>query len=234
MSNNLISYAETASKRLKFKFPYDIGDWVQNKGMVMENYHKHTTWSDLVQIDSTTSIEDFMRISDSYGCQCYFSGEHGYQGEWLYCYDLCKSTNNDDNRNKLKISNPIRFRYSVEAYWVKDTDEIIYEQYEDKKTKEIKTREKKDNMNCHMVIVARNYNAMRKLNYILSNAHEQGFYYKPRIDLKSLFTLTKDDVYITSACLAGWKYEDATEIWINIWKHFGDSFFLEYQTHNTL
>ena len=31
MSNNLISYAETASKRLKFKFPYDIRDWVQNK-----------------------------------------------------------------------------------------------------------------------------------------------------------------------------------------------------------
>lgn len=31
----------------------------------------------------------------------------------------------------------------------------------------------------------------------------------------------------------GWKYEDATEIWINIWKHFGDSFFLEYQANNT-
>ena len=83
MSNNLISYAETVSKRLKFIFPYYIRDWIQNKGMVMDNYHKHTTWSDLVQIDSTTSIEDFMRISDSYGCQCYFSGEHGYQGEWL-------------------------------------------------------------------------------------------------------------------------------------------------------
>lgn len=76
-----------------------------------------------------------------------------------------------------------------------------------------------------MVIVARNYNAMRKLNYILSCAHDEGFYYKPRIDLKSLFTLDKDDVYITSACIVGWKYEDATEIWLNIWKHFGDSFF---------
>ena len=75
---------------------------------------------------------------------------------------------------------------------------------------------------------------MRKLNYILSCAHESGFYYKPRIDLESLFTLNKDDVYITSACIAGWKYEDATEIWLRIWKHFGDSFFLEYQTNNTV
>ena len=33
---------------------------------MMENYHKHTTWSDLVQIDSTTSVEDFMRLSDKF------------------------------------------------------------------------------------------------------------------------------------------------------------------------
>lgn len=229
----LIEYAENAAKRLKFKFPYSITSWIQEMDMLMENYHKHTTWSDLVQIDSTTSIEDFIKLSDSYGCKCYFSGEHGYQGEWLYCYDVCKNTNNEDNRKKLGISNPVKFRYSVEAYWVKDAEETLYEQYIDKKTGEIKTREKKDNMNCHMVIIARTYNAMRKLNYILSCAHDQGFYYKPRIDLKSLFTLDKDDVYITSACIAGWKYEDATEIWLNIWKHFGDSFFLEYQSNNT-
>ena len=63
--------------------------------MLMENYHKHTTWSDLVQIDSATSIEDFMRLSTKYGCQCYFSGEHGYQGEWLYVYDLCGQTQDE-------------------------------------------------------------------------------------------------------------------------------------------
>lgn len=201
--------------------------------MQMENYHKHTTWSDLVQIDSATSIEEFIKLSDKYGCKCYFSGEHGYQGEWLHCYDICKKTFDEEYRKKNSLSNPIRFRYSVEAYWVKDAQKIIYEEYTDKKTGETKVREKKDNMNCHMVIIARNYNAMRKLNYILSCAHDEGFYYKPRIDLKSLFTLDKDDVYITSGCIAGWKYEDASEIWINIWKHFEDSFFLEYQTHNT-
>lgn len=198
----------------------------------MENYHKHTTWSDLVQIDSTTSVEEFMRLSDKYGCKCYFSGEHGYPGEWLKMYDICKNTLDENTRKKMQLNNPIAFRYSAEVYWVKDKDKIFYEKYTDKKGKE-QVREKKDNANCHMVLVARNYNAIRKLNYIISCAHVDGFYYKPRIDLKLLFELDKDDVYITSACIAGWKYEDAEEIWLKIWEHFGDSFFLEYQTHNS-
>lgn len=84
-----------------------------------------------------------------------------------------------------------------------------------------------------MVLIARNYNGIRKCNYIISHAHDDGFYYKPRIDLDLLFTLSPEDVYVTSACVAGWKYEDAEDIWLKIWKHFGDSFFLEYQTHNT-
>ena len=86
----LIENVYKAAQRLKFKFPYNLESWAEN--MIMENYHKHTTWSDLVQIDSATSIEDFMRLSSKYGCQCYFSGEHGYQGEWLYVYDLCGQT----------------------------------------------------------------------------------------------------------------------------------------------
>lgn len=233
MLNEIIEYACKAHQRLKFDFPYNVGDWVLNMCMMVENYHKHTTWSNIVQFDSATSIEEFIQLSDKYGCKCYFSGEHGFQGEWLHCYDICESTKNEAVRNKYGISNPIKFRYSVEAYWVKDIEEIVYEEYKDKKTGEIKTREKKDNTNCHMVIVARNYQAIRKLNYLLSCSHTDGFYYKPRIDLKLLFTLTKDDVYITSACIAGWKYDDATEVWLQIWKHFGDSFFLEYQNHNT-
>lgn len=197
----VLDYAKKAKERIDFDFPYELSDWIENKNMLMENYHKHTTWSDLVQIDSATSMEEFIEYSKNYGCRNYFSGEHGYQGEWLAAYDLCTQMN-------------INFRYSVEAYWVKNIEE-------------------KDNTNCHMVIVARNYKAMRKLNYMISVAHQDGFYYKPRIDLKMLFELDKDDVYITSACIAGWKYEDATEIWYKVAQHFGDSFFLEYQTNNT-
>ena len=218
--NDIITYSLNAKEKLNFTFPYDIEDWVNNHNMVMENYHRHTTWSDLVQIDSATSINDFMKVHKEYGCQLYFSTEHGYQGQWIKVYDECQKDGN------------LKFRYGAEVYWVKDADAIIQEEYTDKNG-ESKIREKKDDANCHMVIIARTYEAMRKLNYIISCAHEYGFYRKPRIDLKQLFTLSPDDVYITSACISGWRYEDATEIWIRIWKHFKNSFFLEYQANNT-
>lgn len=230
---SMLEIAKTCSSRLKFDFPYDIEYWCKNMDMMMENYHKHTSWSDIVQIDSATDIEEFMQLSTQYGCQCYFSGEHGYPGEWLYVYDVCKNTFDKNYRNKKRIVHPLKFRYSAEVYWVKDILQTSVETYIDKKGIE-KTREKKDNANCHMVIIAKNYNAMRKLNYIISCAHDQGFYYKPRIDLNMLFSnFEPDDIYITSACVAGWKYEDAKDIWLKIWNYFGDNFFFEYQTNNT-
>ena len=224
--------AEIAKERLKFKFPYDTNVWVNDMNMMMENYHKHTTWSDLVQIDSATSIHEFIRHSDQYGRQCYFSTEHGYPGEWLYCYDVCKQTTGEKYRDKYGLTRPIRFRYGAEVYWVKDRLAEHTEEYETKKG-EKKTRTVRDSANCHMVLVAKNYQGMRKCNYIISHAHDDGFYFKPRIDLDLLFTLSQDDVYVTSACVAGWKYPDAEDVWLKIWEHFGDSFFLEYQTHNT-
>lgn len=228
----LVDDALKAESRLKFTFPYSITEWINQMDMLMENYHKHTTWSDLIQIDSATDIHEFIELSNSYGCQCYFSGEHGYPGEWLYVYDVCKNSQDKKYRKKYGLSKEIKFRYSAEVYWVKDINEVTQEKYVDKNGK-TQTREKRDNANCHMVIVAKSYHAMRKLNYIISCAHSDGFYYKPRIDLNLLFQLDRNDVYITSACVAGWKYEDAEDIWLKVWEHFGDNFFLEYQTHNT-
>lgn len=230
--DRVLKIVERNIQKLKFEFPYSAEEWLSKK-MVMENYHKHTAWSNLVQIDSATDVLEFMRMLDEYGSKCYFSGEHGYQGEWLYIYDLCKKTLNESDRQKMKLQNPLKFRYSTEAYWVKDRNKVTKERYVDKNGKE-QVREKKDNTNCHIVIVAKNYNAMRKVNYILSRAHDDGFYYKPRLDLDLLFTLDKDDVFVTSACIAGWKYEDAEEIWLKVHEHFGDSFFLEYQAHTTI
>ena len=120
IEQTVIRAAKQASQRLKFSFPYDITEWVTQKNMLMENYHKHTTWSNLVQFDSATDIIDFMRKSQEYGCTCYFSGEHGFQGEWAYVYDLCRNTQDESFRTKNKLLRSMKFRYSTEAYWVKD------------------------------------------------------------------------------------------------------------------
>ena len=216
---DIYSIAENAKKKLKFEFPYDIRDWIDNKDMVVENQHKHTAYSNFyTTADSATTPEEFIEVSITRGCRNYFTTEHGFQGNWVKMYDLCKDS-------------PLNFRYGVEAYWVKDKDKVYIEEYKDKKG-ETKTREAKDRTNCHIVLIARNYTGVRKLNYVLSEAAENGFYYRPRLDLNLLFTLSPNDVYVCSACLAGWAYPDAAEIWKKVWEHFGDSFFLEYQAHH--
>lgn len=80
---------------------------------------------------------------------------------------------------------------------------------------------------------AKNAEGREDINYALSIANEDGYYYKPRIDLELLFNIPKDNVIVTSACISGWNYEDAEEIWLKIHDYFGDNFFLEIQYHNT-
>ena len=115
---------------------------------------------------------------------------------------------------KVAESEKLKYIHSSEVYWVKN-------------------RLEKDRANCHMIIAAKNAEGRGDINFALSIANEDGYYYKPRIDLELLFNIPKDNVIITSACVAGWNYEDAEDIWIKIHKYFGDNFFLEVQYHNT-
>ena len=193
------------ASRLRFNFPYDLADWERN--LWVENYHKHTCWSNMTQPDSATLLSDFISTAKERGAKCISSCEHGYQGNWTYVYTQCKAAD-------------MKFRYGAEVYWVKDINSLD-------------ENEHRDATNCHMVLIARTYEGIRNLNYIISIAQDDGYYFKPRIDLDLLFTLDPEDVYVTSACVAGWKYDDADEVWLKIAEHFGDSFFFEYQANNT-
>ena len=61
----------------------------------------------------------------------------------------------------------------------------------------------KDSRNYHIIIIPTTNKARRKVNLLNSRANEEGFYYKPRIFVEDLLALDKDDVYITTACVAG-------------------------------
>lgn len=115
---------------------------------------------------------------------------------------------------KVAEQNGLKYRHSCEAYFVKD-------------------RHEKDRTNCHMMIVAKNPEGRKDLNYILSVANIDGYYYQPRIDLELLLSVKPENFIISSSCIAGWEYEDADEIWLKIAKHFRDNFFVEVQNHNT-
>ena len=103
---------------------------------------------------------------------------------------------------------------SAEAYWVKD-------------------RFEKDRSNCHIFIAAMNENGRKALNDVLSEANVTGFYGQPRLDIPLILSLPKDDVIVTTACIAYWKYDDIEQITKQFADHFGKHFFLEVQYHNT-
>lgn len=108
----------------------------------------------------------------------------------------------------------LKFIFGAEAYWVKD-------------------RHEKDRTNGHIILLAKNENGRRKINGILSDANEDGYYFRPRVDLELLLSLPAEDVLITTACIAFWHYEDIEDILVRLHKHFGDNLMLEIQNHNT-
>ena len=99
----------------------------------------------------------------------------------------------------------------------------------------VKNRFEKDKTNSHILVVAKNENGREAMNMLISEANTTGFYMKPRIDEELLFSLPKDDVIVTTACIASPinKYdEDYAHHFLNRGKeYFGDNFFLEVQPH---
>jgi DNA polymerase III alpha subunit len=114
----------------------------------------------------------------------------------------------------LAKSHNLKFLFGSEAYFVKD-------------------RFEKDRKNNHIIVLAKNENGRKALNVALAEAFITGYYYVPRLDLNLLMGLPSSDIWVTSACLGGWKYEDADNIWLQIAEHFGCNFFFELQNHNT-
>ena len=107
--------------------------------------------------------------------------------------------------------------YSVEAYYVDDM------------------HDKTSRSNYHLMLIAMTEKGRKEINRIMSIANEDGFYYKPRIDMKCLLSLTPTDTIITTACVASrmFKGDDWEEnFFLPLYKHFGDNLYLEVQCHN--
>ncbi len=94
----------------------------------------------------------------------------------------------------------------------------------------------KDNRNYHIIIIPRTNIARKKVNLITSRASEDGFYYKPRLFLEDLLKLDKDDIYLTTACVAGLTRDEDSikQILEPLAKHFGKNLFLEVQNHQEI
>lgn len=167
----------------------------------MQNYHRHSSYSNIYIADSAVINEDYAKRAVEVGHKIISSVEHGWQGYYYQTFELAKKYN-------------LKFVFGAEAYWVKD-------------------RTEKDKTNCHIIILAKNENGRRAINEALSEANETGYYFRPRLDLDLLLSLPPNDVFVTTACIAFWKYEDIEEIVLKLKEHFQSNLMLEIQYHNT-
>ena len=91
----------------------------------------------------------------------------------------------------------------------------------------------------HLVLLAKNENGYRNLMKLVTHAHLEGYYYKPRIDWE-LLQKHKDDLICLSACLQGQvpsllrdgRVKEAEEVAARYAELFGpDHYYIELQRH---
>ena len=211
----------------------------------MQNYHKHSWFTNSLVADCPTSYEAYVERAKELGHKVISSVEHGFQSNYYVPYELVEK-NNEKARKKLEEGHItqeeyekelLKFVFGAEAYWVKDRKKEY--PVKDKKTGEYKTDKdgnyvmQRDRSNCHMILLAKNEEGRRDINEALSDANIDGYYGQPRVDLELLMRIKPENVMVTTACLAYWKYDDIEDITVQLHKHFGDNFFLEIQCHNT-
>lgn len=98
----------------------------------------------------------------------------------------------------------------------------------------VKDRFEKDRTNSHLLVVAKNENGKEEITRLISESYQTGYYGRNRIDEELLFSLPKDDVIVTTACIASPinLYDGYADYFIPKAKaYFGDNFFLEVQPH---
>ena len=92
----------------------------------------------------------------------------------------------------------------------------------------------------HLLLLAKDYTGYKNLMKMISIAHIEGYYYRPRVD-KALLRQFHEGIIATSACLANdiarahiaGNYEEAKRIALEYQDIFGEgNFFLEIQRHH--
>lgn len=188
----------------------------------MQNYHKHTDYSNVLVADCAVTYSDYVKRAKELGQKVISSVEHGFQSNYYIPYELV-AQNNENAKKKLdngEITQPeyekelLKFVFGAEAYWVKD-------------------RHEKDRSNCHIILLAKNEEGRQDINEALSDANIDGYYGQPRLDMELLMRIKPENVMVTTACVAYWKYDDIDEITLKLHEHFKENFLMEVQCHNT-
>ena len=184
----------------------------------MQNLHSHKYYSNVFASfkDSHVSYEDYCKRAVELGQRVVTSVEHGYQGNYLRCWEMCEQYG-------------LKFVFGVEAYWVKDRHEsddtnahiLILARNEAGRRQINKMLAEANKTGC--------YGKPRVDMELLRTLHPSdvfittacvAFWGKPNRDTGDV----------------KWHYdsEDAMDVlFAEMFAHFGESLYLEVQAHNT-
>lgn len=182
----------------------------------MDNYtilHLHSMDSNPysgLEVDSITPFQSYIDKAKECGMKAIAFTEHGavlhnvakkqacekagikyiHAEEFYVTEDLLQEPNTDEYKEELE-----KLKKSLDG--CNDEEETINEFIESKKTRV------RDNYHC--ILIAKNYEGVRELNYLSSqsfNRDDGHFYYNPRITLSELEN-TSDNILVLTACVAG-------------------------------
>ncbi len=159
-------------------------------------------------LDGAARIEKLVKVCKEYGMPAVAITDHGNMYGCVTMFDAC---------SKAGIK-PI---FGCEFYVADDLHE-----------KNARSK------NSHLILLAKNRTGYLNLCELNSIAFRDGFYYKPRIDYKTLEKYA-EGVVCLSACIAGdvpqyilsHQYDKAEELILWFKKTFGEDFYLEIQNH---
>lgn len=183
--------------------------------------HLHTEYS---LLDGLATIPLVIKKAASLGMPAIAMTDHGNMYGAVSFYDAVCAYNKGAKKKGLKTIKPI---FGTEFYVCDDLT-----------VKSKSPSEMGESARRHLILLVKNeqgYKNIAKLNAI---AFRDGYYYKPRIDLKTLETYSEGLVCL-SACIAGdipqailtGNFKKAEELVVWFKKVFGEDFYLEMQNH---
>lgn len=171
-------------------------------------YHVHTFYSNmLTQPDSTMSIMEYGKECKKRNIPVLCITEHGNRSNvWEQAEVASKLS--DEKFSMKAIA-------GAECYFVPD-----------------RNPELKDDRNFHLIVLAKNNEGLKELNYMLSVANETGFYKKARVDFELLGQLNYQNFLVTTACVGGPINDpDGVKYCNQLHEIFRENFYLEIQHH---
>jgi DNA polymerase-3 subunit alpha len=227
------------------------------------NYVSLHTHSDYSIKDSIAKIPDLVNKARNLGMKSIAITDHGTISGWIKFYESCKGDSKkgtvpikpifgcefyitDQHDIVKKIDNEIEelenkedtfqlFDSSMNAFTEDDWKNATDPKTQIETLRKQKVQNRKSN---HVIVLAKNQQGYRNIIKLSSMAWEDGFYYKPRIDMK-LLEKYKEGLIVCSACLGGQIPRNilkgnvkSAEHFVKEYKRiFGDDFYLEMQLH---